>query len=143
MKSSTQPIDVERGDEVCYNRVMAERTLLWTTTDPRGLSVSLVADVWQHIVERHDDMPPYFEAVRLTIEDPDEIYFDEQATQQKATGARVEAYYKREILGTRLTDEYLLVSVKFVQELAGLRGYVQTALPQRRIPRRVTLLWKK
>ena len=122
---------------------MTERITLWTTTDPRGLSVSLVADVWAHIVERHDDMPPYFEAVRLTVEDPDEIYFDEQSTQQKATGARVEAYYKREILGANLIDEYLLVSVKFVPEPEGLCGYVQTALPQRRIPRKVTLLWKK
>ena len=122
---------------------MTERTWLWTATDPRGFQVSLAADVWDHIVERHDVMHPYFEATRLTVEDPDEIYFDEESTQRKTAGAWVEAYYRRNVLSADLDDEYLLVSVKFFLEQGQPRGYVQTALPERRIPHRVRLIWKK
>jgi len=122
---------------------VTERTLLWIATDPRGLPISLAADVWEHIVERHDDMLLHFDAVRLTIEDPDEIYVDKQSTRQKAEGIWVEAYYKRHILTEDLQAGILYVSVKFVTINEGAVGFVQTALPNRHVQKRMVLQWTK
>ena len=122
---------------------MTERTLLWTTTDPRGLSVSLAADAWEHIVTEHDYMAPYLDAVRQTVEDPDEIYFDPVSTYSRKTGAQIHAYYKSQILTGLFQDNLAYVSVKFAPESAGLRGYVQTALSTHAPQKRMVLIWTK
>lgn len=107
------------------------------------MSISLTADQWEHIIINHKDMASYFEAVKLIIEDPDEIYFDEWSTQRKTPGAWVEAYYKRHVLTEGLQDKMLYVSVKFMPAEQGTPGYVQTALPNRRVSGRMILKWKK
>jgi hypothetical protein len=122
---------------------MTERTTLWTVTDPRGMNSTLTEDMWAHILERHDDLLPYFEAVRLAVADPDEIYIDEWSAQQKAPGVGVEAYYKYRVLTSRLRSKMLYVSVKFVPTGEGVQGYVQTALPVGHVQARMKLLWKK
>ena len=122
---------------------MTERTLLWTVVDPRGLSVSLAADVWEHIVTEHDYMAPYVDAIRQTVEDPDEIYFDPRSTQIRKTGAQIYAYYRSEILTGLFQDKLAYVSVKIVQESSGLRGYVQTALSTSVVQKRMALIWTR
>ena len=122
---------------------MAEREFLWTVTDPRGLSVSLAADAWAHIIERHSQMSPYFDAVRLTVADPDEIYFDAKSTDEKAEGVWVEAYYKRRVIVHERGERILYVSVKFVPQIGGAQGFVQTAVLTERIQRRMVFTWRR
>lgn len=122
---------------------MTERTTLWTVTDPRGLSVSLAADVWEHIIYRRREMLPYFHVVHLAIEDPDEIYFDPDSTQQKAQGVWVEAYYQHRLFTGKWQTKIVFVSVKFVPEVDGVQGYVQSAMATGRIQTRMVPQWKR
>ncbi len=55
---------------------MTERKILWTVTDPRGLTISLVEDVWQNHVAYRPELALHLEQVRLAVQDPDAIYFD-------------------------------------------------------------------
>jgi len=122
---------------------MAERILLWTVTDPRGLLVSLSVDSWQHIISEHAYMAPFQEAVKQTVADPNEIYFDPLSTQSRKTGAQVYAYYKSQVLTGLFQDNWAYVSVKFVPEQAGVQGYVQTALSTNDAQKRMVLVWTK
>lgn len=122
---------------------MSSRVLLWTIIEPRGLSVSLAEDVWQHIVTEHPTLASHFDVIRTTVEDPDEICFDAKSTASRTTGAQVYAYYKAHILSEEFEDDIVYVSVKFVQEAAGLQGYVQTALATRGVQKRMRRVWHK
>ena len=88
-------------------------------------------------------MTPYFDAVRIAIADPDEIYFDERSTKTKSPGVYVEAYYRRRVLTGRLETNVVFVSVKFVPASEGVEGFVQTALPANYPQRRMALVWKR
>ena len=122
---------------------MTERTLLWTVTDPRGLSISLAADVWAMIVRKHQDMQPYLAAVRQTVESPDEIYFDAESTQARHTGAQMFVYRRDHLLSQADADKHVLVAVKVLVEDNGERGYVQTAYASDRVAKRWVSRWKK
>ena len=73
---------------------MTERRILWTVTDPRGLSISLVEDVWQSHVAYRPELAVHFDEVRLAAQDPDAIYFDPTSTAEKTLGTQVYWYYK-------------------------------------------------
>lgn len=122
---------------------MSDRNLLWTTSDPRGFSISLAADVWKHIVAQHSEFEPYFDTIKITIENPDEIYFDVKSTQTRSTGSQIYAYYRARLLTGEFENDMVYVSVKFVQENTQLQGYVQTAFSTNRVQKRMRRLWKK
>jgi hypothetical protein len=48
--------------------VAAERILLWMTTDPRGLSIALAADVWDAIPQKHKEMQQFLGKVVVETE---------------------------------------------------------------------------
>lgn len=122
---------------------MANRIFLWSSQDPRGVMVSLGQDTWEHITQAHAEMREYFEAIEETISHPDEIYFDETSSRNRATGAEIYAYYKRNIFVGLLRTKTLYVSVKLITELGVVRGYVQTAFPTRSIQKRMIKVWSK
>lgn len=122
---------------------MADRIILWTLQDPRGLSITLTSDVWEHIVTEHSEIADYPDTVRQTIADPDAIYFDEVSTQKRSTGTEVHAYYRARLLAGELSDEFVYVSVKLIQEGTAQSGFVQTAFPARAVQKRMVLIWTK
>src|SRR5581483_6280973 len=82
---------------LCYNQLalnMADRRILWTVTDPRGLSISLTEDVWQDVLFKHPELARYSAQVRRVAQEPDEIYLDPISSSQKTTGAQVYRYIK-------------------------------------------------
>lgn len=122
---------------------MADRTILWTTNDPRNLSVTLTLDVWSHIVFEHNEIEPYPDVIRETIEDPDAIYFDPISTQKRGSTIEIHAYYRRKLLADKLSEKFVYVSVKFLEAEGERRGFVQTAVPSRGIQKRMVLIWTK
>ena len=64
-----------------------ERWIFWTVVDPRGLAISLTEDVWLDHVRKHPEIEDYFEEIKLTAQEPDEIYFDPLSS-KKFVGAR-------------------------------------------------------
>ena len=74
-----------------------------------GVPVRLTADRWLHIVENHDDMAGYHEAVLETVEDPDEV------VQGKAG----------ELLALKVMDDRTLVVA--YREISAGNGFVITA----------------
>jgi hypothetical protein len=122
---------------------MAERVLLWTVHDPRGLTISLAEDGWQEILQKHSELETYLDQVRLTGQDPDEIYFDPEVTAMKTTGTRAYLYYKRNLTTGVYSREMIAVAIKVIIESGDERGYVSTAFFTRHIPKRLVLEWKK
>lgn len=122
---------------------MAERRLLWTTTDPRGQSVALVADVWENVLRKHEEMGQFFDQVRVTVEDPTEIYFDPETTARRTTGARIFVYYRRDFSTTEYAGKLIVVVVKVVLEMDSQQGYVETAHLANRKKRRAVLEWNR
>lgn len=122
---------------------MSDRILLWTTTDPRGFSVSMAENVWKHIAIEHSEFESYFDTIRITVENPDEIYFDAKSTEERSTGSQIYSYYRARLLTGALEKDMVYVSVKFVQEETQLQGYVQTAFSTNRIQKRMRQIWKK
>lgn len=122
---------------------MNDRSLLWTIIEPRGLQVSLASDVWEHVRSEHPEFASHSDAIRLAVEDPDEIYFDAASTEKRKSGTQIFAYYKSSALTGLLGDNFVYVSVKFVPEPQELHGYVQTAFATRSVQKRMTLQWKK
>ncbi len=121
---------------------MAEREILWTVTDPRGLNITLVEDVWEHILDEHGEMSDYLESAQRAVQDPDEIYFD-PATTKTRKGPRMYWYYNFQLVSHETKQKYVAVIVKVVVETDGNQGYVQTALLTDRIQSRLALEWKK
>jgi hypothetical protein len=122
---------------------MAQRQILWTVNDPRGLPVTLTDDVWHEHVTRHPEIADYFVEARLTIQAPDEIYFDAFSTARKQTDAIVYAYYRSQLGRGKYADDYVVVSVKFVTEAEGAHGYLQSVLLSNRVMPRLELVWKR
>ncbi|MBI3914769.1 MAG: hypothetical protein HY327_11380 [Chloroflexi bacterium] len=120
-----------------------QREILWTVTDPRGLNITLVDDVWHEIVGKHHDMAPFFDAVRLTAQDPEEVYFDPKSTESRTTGAKIYRYYRGELPSGEEAGKMTAVVVKVVSEAGGNSGYVETAFVTDRVPKRLVLEWKR
>lgn len=121
---------------------MADYTILWTVHDPRGLSITLVEDVWRHIIVQHTEMADYSESVQHAVQDPDEIYFDPIATETRS-GPRIYWHYKIQLYSPGKKQKYVAVIVKVVVEADADIGYVQTAILTTRIQSRLVLEWKK
>lgn len=122
---------------------MAERITLWTVTDPRGLNITLTQDVWFAILAKHADMVAFYDAVLATVQDPEAIYFDQDTTTARATGARFYLYYRSGLFTGKIAGTYTAVVVKVVIEQDQDRGYVQTSYPSEHILPRLALEWKK
>ncbi len=122
---------------------MAERTILWTVTDPRGLNVTFTSDVWLAVLAKHPDFGEFFNAIATTIQEPEAIYFDPDSTPQRPEGIRMFLYYRSGLLSGKLADKRTAVVVKVVIEQNGEQGYVQTAYPSERILPRLVRQWKK
>lgn len=123
---------------------MAERRVIWTVTDPRGLSVALVEDVWQTHVAYRPELALHFDQVRLAVQDPDAIYFDPTSTAEKTLGTQVYWYYKSGLLSGKFSQNWVATIVKVAFETDTERkGYVETAMLPRRVLKRLVLEWKK
>ncbi len=120
-----------------------QRRLLWTVTDPRGLAISLAEDVWSDHVHKHPEIADYFEEIKLTTAEPDEIYFDPLSSAMRPTGTSVFSYYRRHLGRDKYRDDFVVVIVKSVQERVGLCGFVLSALLSDRVMKRLVLEWKK
>ncbi len=126
------------------NPTIAERKILWTVSDPRGLTISLAEDVWQSHLAYRPELATHFDAVRLACQDPDAIYFDPDSTADKTPGTRVFWYYKGDLLTGKFAKNWVAAIVKVVIESNNMRrGYVETAMLPRRVLKRLVLEWKK
>jgi hypothetical protein len=122
----------------------AQRKILWTVTDPRGLSVSLAEDVWQSHVAYRPELGSHFDEVRLAVQEPDSIYFDPDSTAEKTAGTSVYWYYKAGLLKGKFARSWVATVVKVVVESpVTTQGYVETAMLPRRVLKRLVLEWKK
>lgn len=119
---------------------MAQRIILWTVTDPRGLSITLTDDVWHDIIGKHQEMQDQHDAVKIAAASPDEIYFDPETT-SKRDGAKIYMYYKRIRVAPK--TKFIVVVVKIVVENESDQGYVQSAWSPYRIQKRLVREWKK
>ncbi len=123
---------------------MTDRKVLWTVTDPRGLSITLVDDVWQSHINYRPELAEHFDQVRRAVQHPDAIYFDPTSTAEKTLGAQVYWYYKSGLLSGKFSENWVATIVKVVFETATERkGYVETAMLPRRILKRLVLEWTK
>ncbi|MBI3914294.1 MAG: hypothetical protein HY327_08945 [Chloroflexi bacterium] len=117
------------------------RKILWTVTDPRGLTISLAEDVWRDHVNKHPEIAEYSDEIRLTAQEPDEIYFDPVSSARRKTGTSIYSYYRRNVGRGKYKGNFIMVVVKAIQEER--HGYVQSALVPDRIMNRLVLEWKK
>jgi hypothetical protein len=131
------------GDKARVEPMATQHKILWMVTDLRGLDITLTDDVWQAIVSKHRELLPYSDAVRLTAQDPDEIYLDPESTARRTTGAKIYWYYKSQLFTGKLADKYTVVLVKVISEIGGNQGYVQSAWASSRIQPRLVLEWKR
>lgn len=123
---------------------MSERRILWTITDPRGINVSLTQDVWREHTAYRPEIDDYLDAVRMTVENPDAIYFDPKTTARRTTGAKIYLYYRSGLTHGKYAENYVTVVVKVVFESGQVRrGYVESAMLPGRIMKRAVLEWKK
>lgn len=122
---------------------MAERIILWTITDPRGLHVTLTRDVWLAVLAKHPELTEFVESIATTIQEPDGIYFDSESTSERTTGAKFFVYYRSGLFKGNLAGKFSAVVVKVLIEQAEEQGFVQTAYPAEHILPRVVLEWKK
>lgn len=123
--------------------MVTERKILWTVTDPRGLTITLTEDVWASHLPYRPELASHFEQFRLAAQNPDAIYFDPDSTADKAPNTKVYWYYKREPLSGKFAGHWIVVVVKVVVESSNTRqGYVETAMLPRRILKRLVLEWK-
>ncbi|MDE3091031.1 MAG: hypothetical protein KGJ80_16785, partial [Chloroflexota bacterium] len=109
------------------------RKTLWTVNDPRGLAISLIEDVWEDHVRKHPEIADYFEEIKLTAQEPDEIYFDPVSSARRQVGTSIYSYYRRNLGRGRFKGALVIVIVKSVQETSQRRGYVQSALLSDRV----------
>jgi hypothetical protein len=123
--------------------MVTEREILWTVTDPRGLTISLAKDVWLDHVYKHPEIEDYYNEIRLTAQEPDEIYFDPLSSARRQVGTSIYSYYRRNLGRGKYTDNLVVVVVKSVQETEEQHGYVQSVLLSDRTMRRLVLEWKK
>lgn len=122
---------------------MTERRILWTVTDPRGLPISLVEDVWSEHVHKHPEITEYFDEIKRTSQEPDEIYFDPLSSTWRRPGTLIHLYYKRNLGHGKYRDAYIVVVVKSLEESGERQGFVESALLSDRIMNRLVLEWKR
>jgi len=124
--------------------MITERKILWTVTDPRGLTITLTDDVWQSHLPYRPELASHFDQIRPTAQDPDAIYFDPDSTVAKTPSTKVYWYYKSEPLIGKFAKHWIAVVVKVVVESSNTRqGYVETAMLPRRVLKRLVLEWKR
>ncbi len=124
-------------------RNMDTRPILWQVIDPRGLSIILAQESWEHAILHHPEIADFLPQVQLTVQDPDAIYYDPKSTESRDTGAIVYWYVKRNLLSGALEQDLLGVVVKVVIENSSKQGYVSTALPIDKPLTRLVLQWIK
>lgn len=124
-------------------RNMDTRSILWQVIDPRGLSIILAHESWEHAILHHPEIADFLPQVQLTVQDPDAIYYDPKSTESRDTGAIVYWYVKRNLLSGALEQDLLGVVVKVVIENSSKQGYVSTALPIDKPLTRLVLQWIK
>jgi len=108
------------------------------------LTVSLTNDVWEEHVAYRPEIGDYFEAVMLTVREPDAIYFDPLTTARRMTGARIYWYYRAGLTQGKYAGNYIAVVVKVVTENNHtLHGYVESALLPNRVMKRAVLEWTR
>lgn len=122
---------------------MAERTILWTVTDPRGLNVTLALDVWDEHVSRRPELDGHVDDVKACVQDPDEIYFDPVSTATKNPDVRVCFYYRRGLLSEKFKDNVVETCVRVVIENNVQQGYVQSVIFPNDVRKRLVTEWKK
>lgn len=122
---------------------MAERIILWTVTDPRGLNITLTDDVWTEHVTRHPELSGHTDDVKICVQDPDEICFDPVSTGTKLPNVKVYFYYKRGMLSEKFQDNFVETCVKVVVENQVQQGYVQTVIFPNEIRKRLVVEWRK
>jgi hypothetical protein len=122
---------------------MRERKILWAVTDPRGLSVSLAEDVWPDHVHKHPEIAAYFDEIKLTAQQPDEIYFDPLSSARRKPGTSIHLYHKRKLGRGKYKDTLIVVVVKSLEENSERQGFVESALLSDRIMNRLVLEWKQ
>lgn len=122
---------------------MTTRNILWTVTDPRGLNISLAEDVWTDHVHKHPEIAEYFDEIKLTTQQPDEIYFDPLSSVRRKPGTLIQLYYKRNLGRGKYKDTFVVVVVKSLEEDGGKQGFVESALLSDRVMNRLVLEWKR
>ena len=96
-------------------------SILFDTTDPRGLSVRCEKKRWrQHIVAHHPGLENQLDLVKETIENPLMICRD-------ATNPNREVYYSLGILPAPFDRLYLKIIVQFSERAGKRYGTVITA----------------
>ncbi len=120
---------------------MTERRILWTTTDPRGSSVSLARDVWNAHVAKRSELAEYPDAARLAVEDPDAIYLDPRSSTESR---HVYHYIKTDVLRGRFVGNFVVTVVKAIVEPDNVRrGYVSSVLFPGHLKKGLVLEWRK
>ncbi len=119
------------------------RRVLWTATDPRGLTITLTEDAWEHAISQHGEIADYLDQARIVAQDPDEIFYDPKSTTTRTTAAKVYWYFKSGLLTGKLAEDRLAIVVKVVVEQEDLQGYVSTVLSVDKPMKRLVLEWKK
>mgnify|MGYP005842135145 CR=1 FL=1 len=120
----------------------AERRFLWVVVDPRGITIMCAQEVWEEHTAYRPELAEHFEEVKLTVQEPDEIYFDPISTRSKAPGAKIYWYYKSKLARGRFAGNFVAVAVKVVLEVDGTRReYVQSALIPDRKEKLLILEW--
>jgi hypothetical protein len=121
-----------------------QRQFLWIVTDPRGLTIACAKDVWDEHVAYRPELTEHFAEVKLTAQEPDEIYLDPVSTRRRAPGRKVYWYYRKSLTKGLFANNLIAVIVKVVLEPDGVRrGYVQSALIPNEKEKRLTLEWAR
>ena len=110
---------------------------------PRGLTISLAEDVWLDHVHKHPEIADYFDAIKFTVQEPDEIYFDPLSSARRQVGALIHLYYRRNLGRGKYKDTLIVVVIKSLEEDGVRRGFVESALLSDRVMKRLVLEWKR
>jgi hypothetical protein len=97
------------------------RRVLWTVTDPRGLTVVCAEETWQEHLLYRPELGEHVEAVRQTVQAPDEISFDPVSTRKKRHGVSVYWYYQSGLTKGFYAGNLVAVVVKVVLEADGVK----------------------
>ena len=111
---------------------------MFTILDRDGIPVTLTRTTWfQKLLDpakEHPEVKPYISGIKQTIQDPDFIY-------QSVRDSRSKLLYRAGLTSGKFAHCYILVVVKYVQEPAGLHGYVSTVMLTDHLKKAGGLLW--
>lgn len=113
---------------------------VWQTDDYEGVNVVLERSVWQnkilHPVWGHPEVKNYLDEIRLSIHAPEAVF-------ASIRESRSRLFYRSGLTAGRYAKYWLVVVVKYVREIEGLKGYVSTAFISRDIKKRGEKLWPR